>query len=315
MAKQRTRSLLPVPVVLDEHVQRAHQLIAILALPLFDRLEHAPTVRPQRLVVLQRQQQLECPQICIRSHLRGAAIAQPHRLQRAASLVEGHPQRVRRHRARRRRPYLAEATRKLRANLARQLHRRPRSTREVRAALVDHSAQQPRANRNQTGDFLTLQHRFHHRRRRARVLGLERQYRHLLADPERSQSRLQVLRIQVPRQQLRQLIPHRRPLQQLIALIQPPRKRPLGDRYERQLVWHLKQRERTLLGRRHQRRRPPFVSEARAKAQPRDLVVGQAVDQLALGLRAAQLDARRQQQLAAFQPRRRVLQLGAVNPT
>ena len=178
--------------------------------------------------------------------------------------------------------HLAEAGRQLAADRARQLNRHT-------AVGVDHRAQQTGADRHQVGHPLALQDPFHDRRRGARVRRLERQHRDLLADPERAQPRLQVLRVQVPRQRLREHVADHVALQDFVALVQQVRERTLGDRDERQRVGHLEQREAAIARRRHQRRRQPPVGEARAEAQARDLVVGQPPDQLALGLRPTQL--------------------------
>src|SRR5207244_1222972 len=99
-----------------------------------------------------------------------------------------------------------------------------------------------------------------------------------------------------------------------VALVDQLREGALGDRDEGQLVGHLEHRKGTLAGRGHERRGKPLVGEAGAEAEARDVVVGESLDQLALHLRPRQLQAGRQQQLAAAQPRRGVGQLGRVHP-
>jgi hypothetical protein len=214
----------------------------------------------------------------------------------------------------RRGAHVAEADGQLAADLARQLDRFDRTLRAGGAVGVDHRAQQARADRHQVGDPVALEHPFHRQRRRARVLRLEREHRHVLADPERAQPRLQILGVEVARERLREHVADHAALEHLVAFVHQLRERALGDRDERQLVGNLEQRERALAGRCHERRRHALVRKARAEAEPRDVVVGEAVDQFALALRAVELHARRQQQLAAFQPRGGVDQLGAVHP-
>src|SRR6185312_2921256 len=88
----------------------------------------------------------------------------------------------------------------------------------------------------------------------------------------------------------------------------------LGGRGIRKKEGHLKQREAALARARYERCRQPLVPEPRPKAESRDPMVGEVIDQRALAARILQLEAGRQQQLAAAQPRRRVLELGAVHP-
>src|SRR5271169_2759307 len=76
VAVQRIGRLLPVPVVLDEHVQRAHELLAVLPLALLDRTEHAAAVGVERVVVLQREQELEGAEILVGGDLGRVAVAQ-----------------------------------------------------------------------------------------------------------------------------------------------------------------------------------------------------------------------------------------------
>ncbi len=115
-------------------------------------------------------------------------------------------------------------------------------------------------------------------------------------------------------ERLRQDVAGHVALEHFVALVQELRERALGDRDEGQLVGNLEHGKRALARLGEQGRRQPLVREARAEAEARDLVLVQTRDQLALGLRAIQLHARRQQQLAPAQPRRRIDQLGAVHP-
>src|SRR4029077_17931066 len=111
---ERPRGLLPVAIVFDEHVERAQQLIPILSLALLDRAEHAATVGDQRVVVLQREQQLEGAAVPIGGDLgrvsssRSVPILQAHGLERAARLMEAESQRMCSGRAARGSPDLAE---------------------------------------------------------------------------------------------------------------------------------------------------------------------------------------------------------------
>ena len=74
--------------------------------------------------------------------------------------------------------------------------------------------------------------------------------------PNGPQPRLQVLRVQVAGERLREDVADHAALQQLVAFVQQLGERALGDRDERQLVGHLEQREaRAPAGRRHERRR------------------------------------------------------------
>ena len=59
VAVQPPRRALPLAVLLDERLERAHQLAAVVALAVLDRAEDRVAEQPQRLVVLQREQQLE----------------------------------------------------------------------------------------------------------------------------------------------------------------------------------------------------------------------------------------------------------------
>ena len=116
------------------------------------------------------------------------------------------------------------------------------------------------------------------------------------------------------RERLREHVAGHVALQHFVALVEQLRKRALGDGDERQLVGDLEQRERALARGRNERGRQALVAEARAEAEARDTVIGEALDQLALRLRAIELHPGGEQQLAAAQPRRGVEQLGRVHP-
>ena len=85
---------LPVAVVLDERLQRAQQLAAVLALGALDRLQEAVAVEAQRVVVLEREQQGEGAEVAVRGDVGGVAVGERGRLERAAGLVEGAAQRA-----------------------------------------------------------------------------------------------------------------------------------------------------------------------------------------------------------------------------
>src|SRR4051794_1937247 len=110
VAVQAARRRLPLAVALDEGLQRAHELAPVVALAALDRAEQRLTEEAQRVRVLQRQQQLEGPEVTVGGHaggergvLAGAAVgargavrgraavvgAEHPRLQRAAGLVVG----------------------------------------------------------------------------------------------------------------------------------------------------------------------------------------------------------------------------------
>src|SRR3954454_21933400 len=59
VAVQAPGGRLPLPVALDERLERAHQLAAVVPLARLDRTEQRLAEQPQRVGVLQRQQELE----------------------------------------------------------------------------------------------------------------------------------------------------------------------------------------------------------------------------------------------------------------
>src|SRR4051794_14801624 len=86
---------LPLAVALDEGLQRAHQLAAVGALAVLDRREDRVAEQAQRVVVLEREQQLEGTEVAVGREARAGAvagIAERPRLQSAARLVERAPQ-------------------------------------------------------------------------------------------------------------------------------------------------------------------------------------------------------------------------------
>src|SRR5829696_7922303 len=104
VAEELARGALPLPVAFDERLQRAHQLAAVRALAVLDRGEDRVAEQPQRLVVLQREQQLEGAEVAVGGEQVAGAIAvrvprQLVSLERAARLVERAPQVARRYRA------------------------------------------------------------------------------------------------------------------------------------------------------------------------------------------------------------------------
>src|SRR4051794_21526876 len=94
---------LPLPVALDERLERAHQLAAVVPLAVLDRPEQRLAEQAQRVRVLEREQQLERAEVAVRRDTRlarrlraavavrvdGDAGAQRARLERAARLVVG----------------------------------------------------------------------------------------------------------------------------------------------------------------------------------------------------------------------------------
>ena len=113
---------------------------------------------------------------------------------------------------------------------------------------------------------------------------------------------------------LEALVRRQRPPQDRVLLVDQVAERLLGDGDERQLVRDLEQREPVLLGGRGERLGHRLVREPGAEAQAGQLVAGEPRDVLALAIGVGQLHPGGQQQLAAGEPRRRVLQLGDVHP-
>ena len=104
-------------------------------------------------------------------------------------------------------------------------------------------------------------------------------------------------------------------LEHLVLLVHEPRERLLGERDEGQLV----RAPRTPGSRARappRRARPgsSVVVEAGAEPEPGQVVPGEQPHELALALLGVELDAGREQQLAARQPGRRIGQLRDVHP-
>src|ERR1700736_3581584 len=70
MAVEAPGGPLPWPVLLDEGLQRPHQLTTIVALAGFDRREDRVAEQPEGLVVLEREQQLKRAEVLVGSDSR-----------------------------------------------------------------------------------------------------------------------------------------------------------------------------------------------------------------------------------------------------
>src|SRR3954451_16599754 len=80
---------LPLAVLLDEGLQRAQQLAAVLLVTALDRAEDAVAVEVECVVVLDREQQGEGAEVAPGGDLGSGAVVEGGRLQGAARLVEG----------------------------------------------------------------------------------------------------------------------------------------------------------------------------------------------------------------------------------
>ena len=101
----------------------------------------------------------------------------------------------------------------------------------------------------------------------------------------------------------------------LQLLVRQVRERRLRDRDERDVVRHGEHRETEPVGFADERLRNLVEAEPEAEAERRQPVLGEAGDVLDLALRRlADAESRGQQQLAAFEPRGRVGELGDVEP-
>ena len=105
-----------------------------------------------------------------------------------------------------------------------------------------------------------------------------------------------------------------RAAQDRVLLVDELRERRLGDRDERHLVGNLEYRKVPFGRRLQQRRRNLLVAEPDPEPEPGQLVVSEPGHELALLLGAVEQHPGAEQQLAAGQPRRRILQLGDVDP-
>src|SRR5215213_4135601 len=85
VAVELARRALPLAVALDERLEGAHELAAVGALAVLDRREDRVAEQPQRLVVLEREQQLEGAEVVEGGHRPRRAVAgQLAGLERAA---------------------------------------------------------------------------------------------------------------------------------------------------------------------------------------------------------------------------------------
>src|SRR6185503_2975869 len=97
VTEQPPRRGLPLAVALDERLERAHELAAVVALVGLDRAERRLAEQAQRVGVLQRQQQREGSEVAVggeragRVAVRGPGGAEHAGLQGAARLVERLP--------------------------------------------------------------------------------------------------------------------------------------------------------------------------------------------------------------------------------
>jgi hypothetical protein len=100
----------------------------------------------------------------------------------------------------------------------------------------------------------------------------------------------------------------------VVLLIHQAAEGRLGDRDERRLVGDLEDREVGRVRLRQDRLRNLGVVEAGPEAEAGDSRFGEQTDELPLPVRRVEPDPGGQQELAALQPRRRVEQLGDVDP-
>src|SRR3954464_14210283 len=95
VAEELACGALPLAVLLDEALERAQQLVAVLAAAVLERAEHAVAEEAEGVVVLQREEQLERAEVAVGRHVPVAVAVrrrQRRRLERAARLVEVAPQ-------------------------------------------------------------------------------------------------------------------------------------------------------------------------------------------------------------------------------
>ena len=114
---------------------------------------------------------------------------------------------------------------------------------------------------------------------------------------------------------LQPLVRRQRALQDRVLLVDQVGERLLGDRDERRLVRHLDEREAELLGRRAQLAGRLGVGEPGAEPEAREVVRRQVLHERALAARIGQVHPGGEQQLAAREPRGRVVELGDVHPS
>ena len=113
---------------------------------------------------------------------------------------------------------------------------------------------------------------------------------------------------------LQSLLRGDRPLQEGVLLVDQAGEGALGQGDERHLVGHLEEREAALARGLDERGGDLLVPEARAEADARQPVVGQSRDVLALPRRRGERHPGREQELAAGEEGRRVVELGDVDP-
>src|SRR5882762_4213595 len=89
VAVQPLGRALPLPVALDERLQRAHQLVAVVAVGGLDRAEDGVAEEPERIVVLEGEQQLEGAELAIRRQAPRPRRAGIRRLARVPVAVRG----------------------------------------------------------------------------------------------------------------------------------------------------------------------------------------------------------------------------------
>src|SRR4051812_37290381 len=139
VAEELARGALPLPVLLYEHLERAQELVAVFAAAVLERPEHAVAEEPQRVVVLERQEELERAEVAVGGDVRVAVPVRWWRerrgLERAARLVEAPPQRRRGRDPARRRARVAVALRDRLARPAGEVH-------GVEVGRIHHRAQQ-----------------------------------------------------------------------------------------------------------------------------------------------------------------------------
>src|SRR3954466_7773390 len=145
VAEELARGALPLAVLLDEDLERAQQLVAVLAAAVLERPEHAVAEEAKRVVVLQREEQLERAEVAVRRDVRVPVAVRRRergRLERTAGLVEAAPERGRRRHATRGGARIAVPLDEGFARLPRQLD-------GVEVRRVYHRAQKPVARRHE----------------------------------------------------------------------------------------------------------------------------------------------------------------------
>src|SRR4051794_3721578 len=145
MAEELARGALPLAVLLDEDLERAQELVAVLAAAVLERAEHAVAEETQGIVVLKGEEQLERAQVAVGRDVAGAVavrLAEGDRLQGAARLVEAAPKRGRRRDPACGRAWIAVPFHEGLASLGGELQR-------LEVVRVDHRAQKALARSDQ----------------------------------------------------------------------------------------------------------------------------------------------------------------------